>query len=299
MAPRTAVRALAFSYLLLAGWSKQLLAYICGISRSRSAAYLLTLGTPSYLSPVFNTPTQKTKSMPLSASRVDQSYKRLVEAEGSGAPPTTPSYGSSPAVPKFPSPSGRSPNEPPRLFDAIAAQPEPSDMHDYYSHCRGYAEVLDANARTLFLQRMMFAICTTQVVCACALTSLQDTTPDSTGKALVLISSVVSFVSGIIGFAGAWKKSTCVHAPRTTAWPRLSAHASSSSAPALSRLPHVCRMALNWFFISQLWCISVVLTQFLRGQLTQSNEQIFCSQKRRAAAAAALQDAPRPPHARP
>ena len=171
--------------------------------------------------------------MPLSASRVDQSYKRLVEAEGSGAPPTTPSYGSSPAVPKFPSPSGRSPNEPPRLFDAIAAQPEPSDMHDYYSHCRGYAEVLDANARTLFLQRMMFAICTTQVVCACALTSLQDTTPDSTGKALVLISSVVSFLSGIIGFAGAWKKSTCVHAPRTTAWPRLSAHASSSSAPPL------------------------------------------------------------------
>ena len=163
--------------------------------------------------------------MPLSASRMDQSYKRLVEAEGSGAPPTTPSYGSSPAVPKFPSPSGRSPNEPPRLFDAIAAQPEPSDMHDYYSHCRGYAEVVDANARTLFLQRMMFAICTTQVVCACALTSLQDTTPDSTGKALVLISSVVSFLSGIIGFAGAWKKSTCVHAPRTTAWPRLSAHA--------------------------------------------------------------------------
>lgn len=154
--------------------------------------------------------------MPLSASRMDQSYKRLVEAEGSGAPPTTPSYGSSPAVPKFPSPSGRSPNEPPRLFDAIAAQPEPSDMHDYYSHCRGYAEVVDANARTLFLQRMMFAICTTQVVCACALTSLQDTTPDSTGKALVLISSVVSFLSGIIGFTGAWKKSTCVHAPRTT-----------------------------------------------------------------------------------
>jgi len=189
--------------------------------------------------------------MPLSASRMDQSYKRLVEAEGSGAPPTTPrcaaeSYGSSPAVPKFPSPSGQSPNGPPRLFDAIAAQPEPSDMHDYYSHCRGYAEVMDANARTLFLQRMMFAICSTQVVCACALTSLQDTTPDSTGKALVLISSVVSFLSGIIGFAGAWKKST---------------------------------MALNWFFISQLWCISVVLTQFLRGQLTQSNEQIFCSQK--------------------
>lgn len=167
--------------------------------------------------------------MPLSASRVDQSYKRLFEAEGSGAPPTTPrcaaeSYGSSPAVPKFPSPSGQSPNGPPRLFDAIAAQPEPSDMHDYYSHCRGYAEVMDANARTLFLQRMMFAICSTQVVCACALTSLQDTTPDSTGKALVLISSVVSFLSGIIGFAGAWKKSTCVHAPRTTAWPRLSAH---------------------------------------------------------------------------
>ena len=297
MAPRTAVRALAFSCLLLAGWSKQLLAHICGMSRSRTT-YLPWLHRRVQLSPVFNTPTQKTKSMPLSASRVDQSYKRLVEAEGSGAPPTTPSYGSSPAVTKFPSPSGRSPNEPPRLFDAIAAQPEPSDMHDYYSHCRGYAEVLDANARTLFLQRMMFAICTTQVVCACALTSLQDTTPDSTGKALVLISSVVSFVSGIIGFAGAWKKSTCVHAPRTTAWPRLSAHA-SSSAPALSRLPHVCRMALNWFFISQLWCISVVLTQFLRGQLTQSNEQIFCSQKRRAAAAAALQDAPRPPLARP
>jgi len=184
------------------------------------------------------------------ATRIDQSYKRLIEAEGSGAPPTTPrcaaeSYGSGPAVSKFSSPSGRSPGgEPPRLFDAIASQPEPSDMHDYYSHCRGFTEVVDANARTLLLQRIMFGICTTQVICACAFTSMQDKTPNSTGKALMLISSVVSLISGMIGFTGAWKKST---------------------------------MALNWFFISQLWCISVVLTQFLRGQLTESNEQIFCS----------------------
>jgi hypothetical protein len=219
------------------------------------------------------------------ATRIDQSYKRLIEAEGSGAPPTTPrcaaeSYGSGPAVSKFSSPSGRSPGgEPPRLFDAIASQPEPSDMHDYYSHCRGFTEVVDANARTLLLQRIMFGICTTQVICACAFTSMQDKTPNSTGKALMLISSVVSLISGMIGFTGAWKKSTCVHAPRLTAWPQLrcTRRPSSSPAPALSRLPHFCRMALNWFFISQLWCISVVLTQFLRGQLTESNEQIFCS----------------------
>ena len=155
------------------------------------------------------------------------SYKRLIEAEGSGAPPTTPrcateSYGSGPAVSKFSSPSGRSPgSEPPRLFDAIASKPEPSDMHEYYSHCRGFAEVVDANTRTLLLQRMMFGICTTQVLCACGFTSLQDATPASTGKALMLISSVVSLISGMIGLAGAWKKSTCVHAPRLTAWPQL------------------------------------------------------------------------------
>jgi hypothetical protein len=128
-------------------------------------------------------------------------------------------------------------------------------MHDYYSHCRGFAEVVDANARALFLQRVMYGICTTQVVCACAFTSLQDATPASTGKALMLISSVVSLISGTIGLAGALKKST---------------------------------MALNWFFISQLWCISVVLTQFLRGQLTQSNEQIFCSQKSAGAVCSSL-----------
>jgi len=116
-------------------------------------------------------------------------------------------------------------------------------MHEYYSHCRGFAEVVDANTRTLLLQRMMFGICTTQVLCACGFTSLQDATPASTGKALMLISSVVSLISGVIGIAGAWKKST---------------------------------LMLNWFFISQLWCIGVVLTQFLRGQATETNEHIFC-----------------------
>jgi len=119
-------------------------------------------------------------------------------------------------------------------------------MSEYYSHCRGFAQVEKANAQTLFLQRTMLGICTGQVICACGFLSVQDTTAASTAKALVLISSVVAFASGGIGFAGAWKKS---------------------------------RTALNWFFISQLWCFGVVLTQLLRGHLTESKELIFCSQK--------------------
>jgi len=125
-------------------------------------------------------------------------------------------------------------------------------MSEYYSHCRGLAQVEDANARMLFLQRVMLGICTGQVIFACGFLSLQDTTSVSTAKALMLTTSAVTFSSGGIGFAGAWKKST---------------------------------MALNWFFISQLWCIGVVITQLLRGQLTASNEQVFCSQKSVAQAA--------------
>ena len=187
----------------------------------------------------------------MAAPRPD-SYKRLVEAEGSGAPPTTPrcaaeSYGSGPAVSNFSSPSGRSPgSEPPRLFDAIASKPEPSDMHDYYSHCRGFAEVVDANARALFLQRVMYGICTTQVVCACAFTSLQDATPASTGKALMLISSVVSLISGMIGLAGAWKKSTCVlPPPDSLAAAPLHDDAGPSSTPAPQHSP-ASRICAGW-----------------------------------------------------
>ena len=164
-------------------------------------------------------------------------YKRLVEGtHGSDAPPITPrcavgDHGSGGMLSKFASPPGRSPasSEPPRLFDTIASKPEPSDMSEYYSNCSGFAQVEDANAQTLFIQRMMLGICTGQVICSCGFLSLQDTTPDSIGRALMLISAVVAFVSGGIGLAGAWKKSTCVQAPRLRA-------DRQAAAPPLSQL---------------------------------------------------------------
>ena len=186
-------------------------------------------------------------------------YKRLVEGtHGSDAPPITPrcavgDHGSGGMLSKFASPPGRSPasSEPPRLFDTIASKPEPSDMSEYYSNCSGFAQVEDANAQTLFIQRMMLGICTGQVICSCGFLSLQDTTPDSIGRALMLISAVVAFVSGGIGLAGAWKKSTCVQAPRLradrqAAAPPLSQllRSPSSSAPPAPPLSQLLRSPL-------------------------------------------------------
>ena len=108
--PRTAVRALAFSYLLLAGCRNVLAHMRYYRSRTVHPGSLPCRRGVNRRIPSL-TPHQKTSRR--FASRVDQSYKRLVEELRNA--PTTPSYGSSPAVPKFPSPSGQSQRRPPPL----------------------------------------------------------------------------------------------------------------------------------------------------------------------------------------
>lgn len=127
----------------------------------------------------------------------------------------------------------------------MASKPEPTDMHAYYDHLPTFEAVEEANARTVFNQRVMLGLTAVQVFCACGFLGLEDTTPNTTGQTLLLVASATVLLSGVLGFFGTWK---------------------------------LYKGLLNWFFISQLWCLSVVITLLLRGQLTDANETILCSQ---------------------
>ena len=159
----------------------------------------------------------------------------------------------------------------------MASKPEPTDMHAYYDHLPTFEAVEEANARTVFNQRVMLGLTAVQVFCACGFLGLEDTTPNTTGQTLLLVASATVLLSGVLGFFGTWKLYKCVACPTSHpahTWQR-------PRAPTVLRG----RGLLNWFFISQLWCLSVVITLLLRGQLTDANETILCSQSRCHAAA--------------
>lgn len=182
---------------------------------------------------------------------MSQPYQQLYEGtDGTGgAKPAADAYA-------FASPPPHTPNaaataisfgsEAPRLFDALAAKPEPSDMSAYYSRLPSFVAVESANAHTRTEQRVMMGLCGAQSVCALGFSLLQNVTPDNTESVLLFAASLVVLMSGGIGFAGAWKKS---------------------------------RLALHWFFVSQLWSIAVVITEVLRFARSTESQEVFCSQR--------------------
>lgn len=145
--------------------------------------------------------------------------------------------------------------DPPRLFDALAAKIEPRDITEYYGKQEGEGKGLwrkqefEDNLKHIFRLRFVTVIlCSSQAVIALlGLSILFFFTPSHSATAnFVMCTSLFAATSSIVGVVSAVKKQIS---------------------------------GLQWFFLSQIFCLTMMLGQWLRGVLASKNEQLFCDDR--------------------
>mmetsp|Transcript_58608 Transcript_58608/g.96753 ORF Transcript_58608/g.96753 Transcript_58608/m.96753 type:complete len:305 (-) Transcript_58608:385-1299(-) len=140
-------------------------------------------------------------------------------------------------------PSSTSRKEAPRLFDSYASRPEPHDMSLFYEKLPGKRTMKQQLRRIIRLQRILIVLCAIQISCAVTFILTVKALPADFGKQLLLLVVCVALIAGCIGALGAWGMRASI---------------------------------LYFFFITQCWTLTTVVSQLMRTQDAKTRSSIFC-----------------------
>ena len=146
------------------------------------------------------------------------------------------------ATPKL-RPTANKPHTATRAFEKLAALPEPNDLSSFNERLPSKKRIQDSKKNLKRLRALLIVISLVQTACALVSMSTIATNPQGLEATLLLLTVSVTTGSGIVGFFGAWYEE---------------------------------RNVINWFFITQIWCLSTVVSQFLRNQQSSRRQHLLC-----------------------
>jgi len=123
----------------------------------------------------------------------------------------------------------------PSLFGSMASKSEPDDMASYYTVLEDQ-EAADERERTVKRLRVALTVlCGVQTACAACFLATITAVPEGIEARLLVMTVAVTAATGVVGMYGAYKQ---------------------------------VEPALQWFVISQIWCLSNIIAQYVRDQQT-------------------------------
>lgn len=131
-----------------------------------------------------------------------------------------------------------------RLFEKEANAPEPNDLAEFYEGVTDSAELEINKHRADWQRHVLIAMCISQIIAGVAgFFEVYGWTNQTMEVRLIQATLGLIAVSGLIGVTGAVKRHGDI---------------------------------LQWFFITQIWSLSTVFSQFIAQQQTNKRQGVFC-----------------------
>jgi hypothetical protein len=140
--------------------------------------------------------------------------------------------------------TARSGSGAPRLFGSMASKPEPDDMAHYFKNLDDRLAAEQRERKAWRLRMAVMIMCTIQSACAACFLATMTAMPDGFESGLLVMTVAVTAASGVVGVCGAFFR----------------------VGPAL-----------HWFVISQVWCLSNIISQCVRDRQSTRRQRIFCA----------------------